>query len=114
VLLLVVVAVLTRSNISLLVGQSVPARIHSEIADELAALPAVTGVPTLLTMQLGLADILVAAKVDFADNATGAQIEAVADEAERRLRAANPAVRFVFLDPTGGSAGRNQRDGGVT
>jgi cation diffusion facilitator family transporter len=113
VLLLVVVAVLTRSNISLLVGQAVPARLHRAIADEIVGLPAVMAVPTLLTMQLGLNDVLVAAKVDFADNATGAQIEATADEAERRLTAIYPAIRYVFLDPTGGAAGRTHRDGGV-
>jgi cation diffusion facilitator family transporter len=112
-LLLAVVAVLTRSNISLLVGQSVPARMHTEIADEIAALPAVSAVPTLLTMRLGLSDILVAAKVDFADDATGAEIEAAADEAERRLTERNPTIRYVFLDPTGGAAGRIHRRGGV-
>jgi cation diffusion facilitator family transporter len=113
VLLLVVVGVLTRSNISLLVGQAVPARLHREIAEEILGLPAVMAVPTLLTMQLGLSDVLVAAKVDFADNATGAQIEATADEAERRLVALYPAIQYVFLDPTGGAAGRTHRDGGV-
>ena len=113
VLLLAVVAVLTRTNLSLLVGQAVPARLHREIADEISAPPAVSGVPTLLTMQLGLEDILVAAKVDFADDATGARIEATADEIERRLVALYPSIRFVFLDPTGGADGRTHRDGGV-
>jgi cation diffusion facilitator family transporter len=101
VLLLVVVAILVRSNISLLVGQSVPARIHDEIAAELAALPTVTAVPTLLTMRLGPTDVLIAAKVDFADDATGADIEAAADEAERRLAVRYDGIRYVFLDPTG-------------
>ena len=113
VLLLAVVAVLTRTNLSLLVGQAVPARLHREIADEISAPPAVSGVPTLLTMQLGLEDILVAAKVDFADDATGARIEATADEIERRLVALYPSIRFVFLDPTRGADGRTHRDGGV-
>lgn len=113
VLLLVVVAVLVHSNVSLLVGQAVPAKLHRRIADEIGALPAVMAVPTLLTMQLGLDDVLVAAKVDFADNATGAQIEATADEAERRLTRLYPGIRYVFLDPTGGTTGQVHRDGGV-
>ncbi|MFF0175166.1 cation diffusion facilitator family transporter [Micromonospora profundi] len=57
-------------------------------------------IDTLLTMQLGPDDVLVAAKVDFRDDATGAAIEATADEAERRLTGRYPAIRYVFLDPT--------------
>jgi cation diffusion facilitator family transporter len=112
-LLLVVATVLARANVSLLVGQAVPRRIHNQIADDLAGIPVVTAVPTLLTMQLGPGNILVAAKVDFHDNATGAEIEAASDEAERRLRARYPEIHYVFLDPTRGTAGRNHRDGGV-
>ncbi|MEU4641632.1 cation diffusion facilitator family transporter [Micromonospora sp. NPDC023814] len=101
VLLLVVATVLARSNISLLVGRAVPERVHREIAGELAGLATVRRLDTLLTMQLGPADVLVAAKLDFDDEATGATIEAVADEAERRLTARYPQIRYVFLDPTG-------------
>ncbi|MGK5671906.1 cation diffusion facilitator family transporter [Micromonospora sp. URMC 106] len=99
-LLLVVATVLARNNISLLVGRSVPERLRREIADELTRLPAVRRLDTLLTMQLGPADILVAAKVDFDDEASGATIEAAADEAERRLTARYRQIRYVFLDPT--------------
>ncbi|MEV4642625.1 cation diffusion facilitator family transporter [Actinoplanes sp. NPDC049548] len=113
ILLLVVATVLARANVSLLVGRAVPRRMHNQIADDLAAIPVVTAVPTLLTMQLGPGDILVAAKVDFDDEVTGAEIEEASDEAERRLRARYPGIRYVFLDPTRGRAGRNHRDGGV-
>ncbi|MBO4205428.1 cation diffusion facilitator family transporter [Micromonospora echinofusca] len=101
ILLLVVAAVLGRSNISLLVGRAVPARLRGGIEQELVDLPAVRRVHTLLTMQLGPDDVLVAAKVDFDDDASGAVIEHTADEAERRLTARYPSVRYVFLDPTG-------------
>ncbi|MEV0157197.1 cation diffusion facilitator family transporter [Micromonospora sp. NPDC050686] len=100
VLLLVVAVVLARSNISLLVGRAVPERVHREIERELSDLPTVDRIDTLMTMQLGPKDILVAAKVDFRDEATGADIEAAADEAERRLAARYPEVAYVFLDPT--------------
>ena len=112
-LLLVVATVLARANVSLLVGRAVPRRMHNRIAEDLAGIPVVTAVPTLLTMQLGPGAILVAAKVDFADQASGAEIEAASDEAERRLRARYPGIRYVFLDPTRGRAGRDHRDGGV-
>ena len=112
-LLLVVAAVLARSNASLLVGQSVPPRIHAGIAEELAAVATVAAVPTLLTMRTGPGEIMVAAKVDFADDASGSEIEAAADEAERRLRTRFPEIRHVFLDPTG-SRGDSLRPSGVT
>ncbi|MFI7608459.1 cation diffusion facilitator family transporter [Micromonospora sp. NPDC049366] len=99
-LLLAVAATLAYSNLSLLVGRGVPDRLRHEIERSLAGLPEVQRIDTLLTMQLGPADILVAAKVDFDDEATGAAIEAAADEAERRLRSRFPEIRFLFLDPT--------------
>ncbi|RSM55617.1 cation transporter [Actinoplanes sp. ATCC 53533] len=112
-LLLVVATVLARTNVSLLVGRAVPRRMHDQIADDLAGIPVVTAVPTLLTMQLGPGAILVAAKVDFDDDVSGAEIEEASDEAERRLRARYAGIRYVFLDPTRGRAGRDHRDGGV-
>jgi cation diffusion facilitator family transporter len=111
-LLLAVAGTLARSNVSLLVGRAVPARVHREIADELASVPAIVAVPTLLTMQLGPGQIMVAAKVDYEDRISGAEVEAASDDAERRLRARYPGIRYVFLDPTGGG-GRHHRDGGV-
>ena len=113
VLLFLVAAILTRSNVSLLVGRSVPRRIHQQIAEDIAGIPIVVAVPTLFTMQLGPGDILVAAKVDFEDEVTGGAIEEASDEAERRLRARFPQISYVFLDPTRGTAGRHHLDGGV-
>ncbi|WP_433342294.1 cation diffusion facilitator family transporter [Micromonospora sp. CA-111912] len=100
VLLLVVAGTLAKANISLLVGRAIPERLRLEIEQELNGLPAVERIDTLLTMQLGPDDILVAAKVDFRDEATGAVIEAAADEAERRLIERYPEIGYVFLDPT--------------
>jgi cation diffusion facilitator family transporter len=107
VLLIVVATVLARANVSLLIGQSVPGRTQQELKDELAAMDQVDGVPFLLTSVIGPGQLLVAAKVDFADTATVADIERAADEAERRLVARHPGVRYVFLDPTPGD-GRAQ------
>jgi cation diffusion facilitator family transporter len=113
VLLFIVAGILARSNASLLVGRAVPRSMHNQIAADLNSIPIVVAVPTLLTMQLGPGDILVAAKVDFQDNVRGGEIELASDEAERRLRSRYPAIRYVFLDPTRGAAGRNHVDGGV-
>src|SRR4051794_22547016 len=112
-LLFLVAGILARSNASLLVGRAVPRQMHNQIAEDLNSIPIVVAVPTLLTMQLGPGDILVAAKVDFRDEVSGGEIEAASDEAERRLRSRYPAIRYVFLDPTRGRAGSNHIDGGV-
>lgn len=106
-LLLVVAGILARTNVSLLVGRAVPPRIHDTIRDELAGLPTVRRVDTLLTMQLGPEDVLVAAKVDFVEDATASDIEDAADDAERRLTERYPNIQYVFLDPT-----RSRRDAG--
>jgi cation diffusion facilitator family transporter len=105
-LLFGVAIVLARANVSLLVGQSVSGRLRGWIRDQLDEVPTVERIDQLLTMQLGPDDVLVAAKVDFADDATGADIEAAADDAERRLKELYPSIRYVFLDPTRGRAGR--------
>jgi cation diffusion facilitator family transporter len=113
VLLFLVAGILARSNASLLVGRAVPRRMHNQIAQDLTDIPIVDSVPTLLTMQLGPGEILVAAKVDFRDDVTAGTVEAASDDAERRLRARYPSIRYVFLDPTRGTAGRSHLDGGV-
>jgi cation diffusion facilitator family transporter len=102
VLLILVAGSLARANISLLIGQSVPGTTQQELKDELSGIDQVDDVPFLLTTVIGPGQLLVAAKVDFADTATVADIERASDEAERRLVARHPGVRYVFLDPTPG------------
>jgi cation diffusion facilitator family transporter len=103
VLLIVVATALAKANASLLIGQSVPGAIQEELTEELAAMEQVDDVPFLIASVIGPGQLLVAAKVDFADSATVADIERAADEAERRLVARHPGVRYVFLDPTPGN-----------
>src|ERR1700712_226365 len=101
-LLIVVAYALATANKSLLIGQSASPRIERELREEIAALDHVDAVPLLLTSIIGPGKILVAAKVDFDDTSTVADIEAVSDEAERRLVAKHEGVQYVFLDPTPG------------
>ena len=102
VLLLLVAGSLARANVSLLIGQSVAPSIQDRLREEILALPQVDDVPFLLTSVIGPGQLIVSAKVDFADTATVADIERASDEAERRLVARHDGVRFVFLDPTPG------------
>ena len=101
-LLVLVAGSLARANVSLLIGQSVPGSTQQELKDELAAMELVDDVPFLLTTVIGPGQLLVAAKVDFADSATVADIERASDEAERRLVAGHSGVKYVVLDPTPG------------
>jgi cation diffusion facilitator family transporter len=101
-LLLAGVAILLLwANSELLVGRPAPKRLIAALRRELESLPEVLSVPLLLTAVLGPERLLVAAKVEFADQLTADEIERVADEAERRFVALHPGVEYVFLDPTG-------------
>jgi cation diffusion facilitator family transporter len=100
VVLAVVAVSLTRTNLSLLVGQRVAPQLHADLQAEVESLDGVEAAPLFIVVVLGPGELLVAAKISFADNSSTADIERVADEAEKRLRARFPGVRYVFLDPT--------------
>jgi cation diffusion facilitator family transporter len=102
VLLILVAFSLARANMALLIGRSASPLIERRLREELAGLEHVSDVPFLLTSVIGPGQLLVAAKVDFDDNASAADIERIADEAERRLVARHEGIRYVFLDPTAG------------
>jgi cation diffusion facilitator family transporter len=100
-LLLVVVAMtLAATNLSLLTGRSASAPLQSALRKEVESLPGVVAVQVFVAMVLGPANLFVAAKVQFGSDCTVADIERVADEAEKRLRTRFPGVNYVFLDPT--------------
>ncbi|MYT96465.1 cation diffusion facilitator family transporter [Streptomyces sp. SID8350] len=106
-LLLVYVAwVLGRSNAQLLIGRPLPAAMRAGVREELRSVPQIVDVLELTTLIQGPAEILIAAKVDFRDMATAAEVEWACEEAEARLRERFPSVRRVYLDPT---PGRGQR-----
>ncbi|MCK2218075.1 cation diffusion facilitator family transporter [Actinomadura sp. ATCC 31491] len=99
-LLLLVALTLIQSNLSLLIGRAAPPSLETGIRAVLLAQPEVEDVVELLTMMIGPGEVLVAAKIDFRDEASAAGVEIACDEVDRRLRAQFPAVSLVFLDPT--------------
>jgi cation diffusion facilitator family transporter len=101
VLLLIVAVLLGHANLSLLIGRSLPPRFREAVRAELEAGEDIAAVQELLTLQLGPTSVLVAAKVDFRDNANGEAIERTCREAETRLRERYPMVQYVFLSPWG-------------
>jgi len=106
VLLFGVASVLARANASLLIGQAASPVLEKQLRQELTELDLVVDVPFLLTSVIGPGQLVVAAKVDFVDQASAGDIERVADEAERRLVSRHEGVRYVFLDPTSGRTAR--------
>ncbi|WP_030379856.1 MULTISPECIES: cation diffusion facilitator family transporter [unclassified Streptomyces] len=105
-LLLYVAWVLGRSNAELLIGRPLPRSVRERIRAELVAVEHIEAVLELTTLVQGPKEALVAAKVDFRDVSTAAQIEWACEQAEQRLRAAVPSVSRVYLDPTPGFAQR--------
>ncbi|WP_199549845.1 cation diffusion facilitator family transporter [Streptomyces sp. N35] len=100
VLLVWVAWELGRSNAEHLIGRSLPPEMRAEVRAELLDVPHVMEVVDLVTLVQGPNEVLIAAKADFRDVSTAADVEWACEEAERRLRARFPAVRRVFIDPT--------------
>jgi cation diffusion facilitator family transporter len=105
-LLLVAVAVaLGAQSKRNLIGEAMPPQARAGLVEVLDGTSGVDVVVELLTMRLGPDDVLVAARVDVDDRVTGADLERLADEAERRIRERYSEVKHVFLDPTAARAG---------
>jgi len=99
-LLLGVIAVLLATEMkSLLIGEAAEPDVASALAAALTAAPEIVDLLSLLTLQLGPDDLLVAAKVEIATDAGTAGVAAAINDAERRMRAAVPMARLIFLEP---------------
>jgi cation diffusion facilitator family transporter len=107
VLLVGVAVSLGSSSKRNLIGEALPEHMREGLTKVIEETLGVDVVVELLTMRLGPNDVLVAARVDVDDTASGGDLEQVADEVERRIQEAYPEVRHVFLDPT--TAGANAR-----
>ncbi|CAM5335109.1 cation diffusion facilitator transporter [Streptomyces spiroverticillatus] len=100
-LLLAYVAwVLGRSNAQLLIGRALPPEMRAGVREELLSVPHIVDVIELTTLIQGPSEILVAAKIDFRDVSSAAEVEWACEEAEAQLRERYPAIARVYLDPT--------------
>jgi cation diffusion facilitator family transporter len=100
-LLLAGVAVaLAKDTKGLLVGESARPEERAKLRDVLDGREEVVHVIDFRTLALGPTELLVAARVDLADDLDSSDVERVADEIDRELREAVPEVKEVFLDPT--------------
>jgi cation diffusion facilitator family transporter len=99
--LLVTVAYgLGRQNQQYLIGKAASPELQQRIADVLAEADGVDSVLELMTMRLSPEEVLVAARVDLADDLSPEQIERASDEIDDSIKERFPEVRHLFLDPT--------------
>jgi cation diffusion facilitator family transporter len=101
-LLIGVAYVLGEQNRELLVGRAADAETIDSLREEILATDGIRGVIEVITMKLGADSMLMAARVDVEPNRSGDDLERVADQVEKRVRAKHPTVRHVFVDPTPG------------
>lgn len=100
VLLTVVAFVLGKENRSLIVGEAADTRIQKSLMELLSSYDEVTSVDELLTMVVGRAEVLVAARLDLEDDLRAAEVEALARRMERDIAERHPSVQHFFVDVT--------------
>jgi cation diffusion facilitator family transporter len=83
---------------SLLTGEGVSPEVQASIQTIAAAEPAVARPNEILTMHFGPEDVLVALSLDFRDSGTAAEVEQAVTRIERRIKAAHPEVKRVFIE----------------
>jgi cation diffusion facilitator family transporter len=98
-LLLVIAVFLALEMSSMLVGESAVPEQTAAILAALEAEPLVARVIHLRTLHTGPDEILVAAKIAVRHHDTVADVAAAIDSAERRVRAAVPEARWIYLEP---------------
>ncbi|HEX6754761.1 MAG TPA: cation diffusion facilitator family transporter [Mycobacteriales bacterium] len=97
VLLAVVAYLLGRDTKELLIGEAAPEPVRRALTAELAAPPEVDRVVEVRTMLVGPARLLIAARLDMADNLRADEVEDVTDRIERELKERHPQISEVFL-----------------
>lgn len=90
-------------NRDYLIGRSVPPDVLEGIRKKVEETDGIENVVQLLTLQLGPGQVLVAARAEVDPEASGHDLEQVADDVDRRICESYPEVKHVFLDPTPGA-----------
>jgi cation diffusion facilitator family transporter len=99
VLLVVIAIVLAIEMASLLVGEAAAPEVVAKIDGILGGHREVVRVIALRTQHVGPDDIMVNAKLEFDPTLTVARLSAVVNELEAELRAVDPRIRTIFIEP---------------
>jgi divalent metal cation (Fe/Co/Zn/Cd) transporter len=98
-LLILIAIVLGIETKSLLVGEGATDADHQRIVAAITSGPEVEKVIHIKTLYLGPDELLVAAKLGFAADATLERIAADINRVEARVREAVPSARVIYLEP---------------
>jgi cation diffusion facilitator family transporter len=98
-LLATAAAILAVETKSLLIGEAASRGVQAKIVAALEDGPELVRVIHLRTVHIGPDSLLVTAKVAVRETDSAAQIAAGIDAAERRVRAAVPIARTIYLEP---------------
>jgi cation diffusion facilitator family transporter len=98
-LLVTVAIVLSIETKSLLIGEAAAPDVQQRIREALTAGPEVESVIHMRTLHLAPDELLVAAKIAVAHDDTAATVARGIDAAERRVRAAVPIAKIIYLEP---------------
>lgn len=99
VLLGFIAIVLAAEMKSLLIGESASPEDEHAIESSITATPSVKRLISLRTEHIGPEEILVAAKVEFDQSLTMAELATIIDDTETRIRTAVPSARRIFVEP---------------
>ena len=100
VLLSYVAYALGRDNMGLLIGESAEPRVREGMREQLEGYSEIDKVLELYTIRIGTRELLVAVRLDLAQNLSSDQVEEVSGRIDRDLRERFPDVKQVFLDAT--------------
>lgn len=98
-LLILVAITLGIETKSLLVGEGATRADHDKIVAAIGSGDEIEGIIHLKTLYLGPDELMVAAKLGFAADATLAEVAARIDAIETRVREAVPIARVIYLEP---------------
>ena len=96
-LLVALAGVVLKESKSLLTGEAVSPAILEGVQKILAADPRVTRVTDILSMYFGPEEIMLAARLEFADGLSAHQVDQLVGDLTRRLKAVEPRINRLFL-----------------
>jgi cation diffusion facilitator family transporter len=98
VLLAAVAILLAMESGALLVGESANSDQIRRVREIIRSEPAVEAVGDLLTMQLGVDQVLLTIAIKFRRDLGVSQIESTIDRLERRIRQEEPSIKRIFIE----------------
>lgn len=99
VLLCTIGMLLARDTRSLLIGEGIDDETRRDVLKIATDTPGIEAVTQLLSLHLGPSSVLLALKVRFAGGTSLPDVERIINEVEKRIRAAEPRMRRIFVEP---------------